>query len=171
MTLDPHDRGGRDERRRVLAALATASADPVRLVQLVQHADGEEATRRVAETFGLEPELAEAVLDQSIRLLTPSRRARVAEELRVLDAEWGPTLELELRFTTGRSATMTVDGTAHTFRGRGPASVRDQALAFVSQQVARPQMRPAVVTVTGLPDGARWAVRPDGSASAEYPGD
>ena len=170
MSLDVHGRNGREGRRRVLAAIATVTADPVRLVQVIQVAtDDADAARRIAEAFGLELDLAESALDLQVRRLTPTTRARIAEELRVLDTPWGTALDAELEFTTRRSATLTLDGTEHTFRGSGANAVRDQVFAFLHDQVTGPQLRPLVIAETGVADAARWVVRPDRSAAAEYP--
>jgi hypothetical protein len=170
MSLDVDGQGGREERRRMLAAVATVSADPVRLVDVVQDAaDDADAARRIAEAFGLDLDLAAVALDLQVRRLTPSTRARIAEELRVLEAPWGPALDADLLFTTRRSATLTVDGIQRSFRGGGPNAVRDQVFAFLHEQVTGPQLRPVVIAETGAADAARWVVRPDRSASREQP--
>jgi hypothetical protein len=160
----------REHRRRVLAALAAVTADPVRLVQVVQDAtDDADAARRIAEAFELDVDVAETALDLQVRLLTPARRRRLAEELRVLDTPWGEPLDAELRFTTRRSATLTLDGAAHTFRGSSPDDVLHQVTAFLHEHVAVPQLRPVVLEEAGIPDASRWVVRPDHSASREQP--
>jgi hypothetical protein len=165
VSLDVEGRDGRDERRRVVAALAAVTADPVRLVQVVQEAvDDADAARRIADAFGLDPDLAEAALDLQVRRLTPATRARIADELRVLETPWGPTLDAELHFTTRRSATLTVDGTTHTVRGASSNAVRNEVFLFLHEHVTGPAMRPVLITESGIADAARWVVRPDRSA-------
>jgi hypothetical protein len=167
MSADPVNR---EQRRRVLAALAAVTADPVRLVQVVQDAtDDADAARRIAEAFGLEPELADAALDLQVRRLTPSTRARLADELRVLDTPWGRPLDGELQYTTRRRATLTVDGTTHTFRGTSPNDVLQQVMAFLHEHVTVPQMRPVVLEEVGIADAARYVVSPDGSGYRDSP--
>jgi hypothetical protein len=170
VSLDVEGRDGREERRRVLAALSAVTVDPVRLVQVVQDAvDDADAARRIAAAFGLDLDLAEAALDLQVRRLTPVTRARLAEELRVLETPWGPALDAELQFTTRRSATLTVDGTTHTVRGTSSDAVRNEVFSFLHEHVTGPAMRPVLITESGLADAARWVVRPDRSAVREQP--
>jgi hypothetical protein len=170
VSLDVDGRNGREERRRVLAAIATVTADPVRLVQVVQDAtDDADAARRIAEAFGLELDLAESALDLQVRRLTPSTGARIADELRVLETPWGPPLGGELRYTTRRSATLSVDGTARTFHGSSRNAVLHQVMSFLHENVTVPQLRPVVIEEAGVADASRWVVSPDGSGYRDAP--
>jgi hypothetical protein len=133
-----------------LAAIDTVASDPVQLVRLLLAADDrDDAVRRVAEHFGLTPEQADVVLDQQFAVLVGNRRGALAEELRVLRAEWGPPLELDLRIRHRRSAALVVDGTEHRFRAGGLQGLLDRVACFLRDEVARPALRPVVVT-TGL---------------------
>jgi hypothetical protein len=85
---------GRAERLSALAAVEAALADPVRLVELLQEAgDDADVVRRVADAFSLDAQQAESVLAVQLSGLTPGRHARLADELRVLRARWGPPIE------------------------------------------------------------------------------
>ena len=162
----------RADKLSILAALEAGLADPVRLVRLLQEAtDDEDAVRRLADAFGLAPEQATAVLDQQLRLLTPAHRQRLADEVRLLRAEWGPPLAGELRFATRRSAVLTLDGTERRFTAGGAIGVLDLAFRYLADEVARPSLRPVVATVTGLPGGpTRMTVTPGGDGDFDYPG-
>jgi hypothetical protein len=133
-----------------LTAVDAVAADPVALVRLLQEADDrDDAVRRVAEHFGLSPEQADAVLDQQFGMLVGNRRAAVAEELRVLRAEWGAPLALRLRILNRRSAVLEVDGVEHRFRAGGLQGLMDEVARFAHDEVARPALRPVVID-TGL---------------------
>jgi hypothetical protein len=162
----------RAEKLAVLAALEAALADPVRLVGVLQEAtDDEDAARRVAEAFGLAPDQAAAVLDQQLRLLTPGHRRTLADEVRVLRAEWGAPIEGELRFSTRRAAVLIVDGTERRFTAGGAEGVLHQVVRHLVDEVARPALRPVVAGVTGLPGGPiRMTVTPGGDGDFEHPG-
>ena len=164
---------GRRAKIRVLSALELAAENPVRLVQAVQDAtDDEDAVRRVGEGFGLDEELSRVLLDLEVRNLSTGSRRRVAEELRLLRAEWGPPIEATLAVTGRRQGVLTVDGAEHHFRASGPQALIGQVHAFLVEQVARPQLRPVVLTGGEAAGGpVRWTVRPDGSATAEDVGD
>ncbi len=158
---------------RVLTAVEAASDDPLRLVRAVQEAtDDEDAVRRVGEAFGLDDDLARVLLDLQFRSLSSSSRARRADELRLLRAEWGPPIEATLTATGRRQAVVTVDGVEHHFRARGRQALDGQVHAFLHEQISRPRLRPVVLSDTDAADGrVRWTVLPDGSGSAEYAGD
>jgi DNA gyrase/topoisomerase IV subunit A len=65
-----------------LEALSGALGDPHRLVDVLHSAaDDEDALRRLAEAFELTDVQAQVVLDNRFGLLTPTRRAELAEEL------------------------------------------------------------------------------------------
>ena len=133
-----------------LTALSAVAADPERLVRLVQGAqDRDDAVRAVGSAFALTPEQAGVVLDNQFGMLVGSQRSALAEELEVLSAPWGEPLELALDVHGRRSAAVTVDGTAHSFRATGLQSLLDQVAQFLLQTVAAPQLRPVLVS-TGL---------------------
>jgi hypothetical protein len=154
-------------RLRVLTAVEAVAADPVRLAHALHEAvDDEDAGRRVATAFGLEPELAAVVLDQQIRTLAPSLRARRAEEIRVLAAEWGPPVAVDAHVTGRSRLVLSVEGTEHHIRGRGTDELLERLNDLLVEQVARPRLRPVIATVTGLRAGPMtWTVTPDGSGS------
>jgi hypothetical protein len=164
-----------DEARRfqlsVLTAIEAALDDPVRLVQAVQDAeDDEDALTRVAESFGVDRLHAQTLLDLKFGGLSRLKRDAIREELRVLRTPWGEPLELDLRYSGRRSAVLVLNGTEHQFRAAGPPSLQMKIHLFLHERVARPQLRPVVLTETGLEDGPRtYTIRPDGSGSAEYP--
>lgn len=136
-----------------LAALETVLTDPVRLVRLLLDADDrEDAVRKLGTSFGLPPEHSSIVLDNQFGLLVASRRAALAEELRILRAPWGPPLELTLRAGGGRSAVLGLDGTEHTFRARSRGGLLDAVTRFVQEEVAVPRLRPVLLS-TDLPGG------------------
>jgi hypothetical protein len=144
----------RAERLRVLTAVEAALADPARLIGIVgESADDEDAARRLAREFGLDDVQAQAMLDLQVRRVTAAHRARIADELRVLRAEWGPPVEAQVRFTGRRSAVLSVDGAEHSFRAGGVQGVLDRIREFVLEEIAVPRLRPVVATVTGAPDG------------------
>ena len=97
---------------------------------------------------------------------------QIAEELRVLRAEWGPPLEAHVRFTGRRSAVLEIDGAEHSFRAGGVNSVLDRIGEFVRDEVALPALRPVAATITGLSDGPiRMTYTPSGRGRYEYPDD
>jgi hypothetical protein len=159
------------ERLSILAAIESALADPVRLVGiLVESADGDDAVRRLRNAFGLDDVQAQAVLDAQFRQVTAAPRARLAEELRVLRADWGPTVEAHIEFTGRRSAVLSVDGTEHTFRAGGVQSVLDRIAEFLLDEVAIPRLRPVAATISGLPAGPiRMTYTPARNGRYEYP--
>jgi hypothetical protein len=163
----------RAERLSALAAIEAVLADPARLVREVQEAvDDGDAVRRVAEAFGLDPDQAVVALDVQVRSFTPARRAQVAEELRVLRAEWGPPIEGHVHFASRRSAVLTLDGTERRFSAGGTGGVLDLLFTHLLGDVARPALRPVVARVTGLPAGpTRMTVTPGGQGTYDYPGD
>ena len=114
---------GDDARRhkiRVLSAIEAAAEDPLRLLQAVQDAtDDADAVRRVGQAFDLDDELSRALLDLQFRNLSSDSRARRAEELQLLRAEWGPPMAATLTVTGRRQGVLTVDGAEHRFRASG----------------------------------------------------
>ena len=133
-----------------LAAIDAAAGDPVQLVRLLLAADDrDDAVLRVAEHFGLTQEQADVVLDQQFAVLVGKRRGALAEQLRVLRAEWGPPMELDLHIRGRRSAVLVVDGTQHRFRAGGLQGLLDRVARFVLDEVAQPALRPVLLT-TGL---------------------
>jgi hypothetical protein len=164
---------GRRERLSTLTAIETALAEPVRLIGLLQDAaDDEDAVRRVRQEFGLDRAHAEAMIDVQFRWLNRADRARVAEELRVLRADWGRPVEGSVRFAGRRSAVLSLNGAEHPFRAAGAQRVLDLVSEHVVTQVAQPRLRPVVLTVTGLPEGpTRLTLTPAGSGHYEYPHD
>jgi hypothetical protein len=136
-----------------LAALEASLADPVRLVQLLGEAeDVAAAVRALGTSFGLTPEQSSGVLDIQVGLLVRSRRAAVAEELRILRAPWGPPMALELQASAGRSAVLVLDGTEHAFSAGSREDLLDRVTRFLLAEVAVPQLRPVLLT-TDLPGG------------------
>jgi hypothetical protein len=168
----PSPRRADDHRLPVLAAYESVLADPVRLVQVLQDAvDDDDALDRVAEAFGLDREQATVVLDAQFRLLLPSRREALAEEVRVQRTPWREPLQVAARLHGRRRATLVLDGTEHSFRAGGLPSLLDQLTDFLRAHVVRPDLRPVLLT-TGLPDGpSRITLWPSGSAEYEYPED
>jgi hypothetical protein len=167
------DRDPRAQRLAILAAVDAALADPVRLVGILGQADDDDdAVRSLRDAFDLDEEQAQAVMDLQVRRVTPRHRARIAEELRVLRADWGPPIETEVRFTGRRSAALTIDGTEHRFRAGGRNGVLEKLGAFVLEEVAVPRLRPVTATITGLPDGPiRMTFTPARAGHFEYPDD
>jgi hypothetical protein len=164
----------RGQRLAALAAIDTALADPARLVRVLQDAEDDDAALDgLRREFGLDAASATVVLDQQFRLLTRERRARRAEELAVLRAEWGPSVAARLRFDRSNSAVLTIERAEHAFRARDTNGVLGEVRAFLYREVARQRLRPVVVAVVGLDGGpGRVTVDPDGSARFEdYPGD
>ena len=167
----PVDDGHRGERLRILSGIEAALADPVRLIGILLNAeDDEDAIARLMDAFGVDAVQAQAMLDLQMRRVIPAHRARIAEELRVLRAEWGPAIEVQVRFSGRRSAVLTIDGTERSFRAGGLHGVLDKIREFVLDEVALPALRPVVATVAGLPDGPiRMTVTPARSGRYEYP--
>jgi hypothetical protein len=164
---DPH----REERLAILVAVDAALADPVRLIGiLAQAADDDDAVRRLRDAFDLDDVQAQAVLDLQVRRVTPAHRTRIAEELRVLRADWGPPVEAAVRFTGRRSAVLAVDGTERSFRAGGVNGVLERIGTFVVEEIAVPRLRPVTATISGLPDGpVRMTYTPAGNGHVEYP--
>jgi hypothetical protein len=151
-----------------LVALETALADPERLVRVLADADDRDAAVRALEsTFGLSPEQALAVLDHQFGGLLRSRRAAVAEQLRILRAPWGPPLELTLQSRGRHGAVLTVDGLEHAFRARGRSDLLDQVTRFLWDQVAVPQLRPVSVTTDLAGGPSRLLIWPSRVAEFE----
>ena len=144
----------------------------MRLVQVVQNAtDDADAARRVAEAFGLEPDLADAALDLQVRRLTPSTRARLTDGgCRRVGHALGPAPRrgAAVRDPTPRHADREQHET-HTFRGTSPNDVLTQVIAFLHEHVTQPQMRPVVLEEVGITDAARYVVSPDGSGYRDSP--
>jgi hypothetical protein len=133
-----------------LEALEAVLADPHRLVALLQEAeDGEAAVHSIAESYGFLPEQARGVLDNQFGLLVRSRRASLAEELRILRAPWQETLEVALVVTGKGRAEVTVGGDVHRFTARGTRSLLEAVTDFLRERVVVPELRPVVLT-TGL---------------------
>jgi hypothetical protein len=104
-----------------------------------------------------------------VRRVIPAHRARIAEERRVLLAEWGPPVHALVRFSGRRSAVVSIDGAQHSFRAGGVDAVLQRVGRFLREEVAVPRLRPVVATVTGLAEGPiRITYTPGGSARAEY---
>ncbi|SDE41440.1 hypothetical protein SAMN05660485_00877 [Blastococcus fimeti] len=169
--MNPSD--GREHRLSILAATEAALADPVRLVGVLADAvDDEDAVRRVRDAFGLSAEQATAVLDLQFRRLHRAGRTRVTDEVAVLRAEWGPALPCTLRFTSRRSALLTVEEQERRFTAGGAQDVLDRVTEHLLHDVAVPRLRPVVVEVSGATGGpVRITVSPASSASYHYPED
>jgi len=160
----------RRERLSILTAIDAALADPVRLIGILQAARDDDAIARLVAAYGVDAWQARAVLDLQVRRVVPHHRARLAEELRVLRAEWGPVIEAQVRFSGRRSAVVSIDGTQHAFRAGGVRSLLERIGAFLLDEVAVPRLRPVAATVAGLPDGPiRMTYTPAGSGTFEYP--
>ena len=153
-----------------LAALEVVLADPVRLVELLQDAeDDDAAVRALSEAFGITPEQAATVLDNQFRLPVRSRRDAVAEELRVLRSTWQEPLDLTLSVTLPGSGVLVLDGAEHAFTGRRLPALLDQVTEFLRERVVDPGLQPVVVS-TGL-DGrhpVRLSLWPGGTSSLDY---
>jgi hypothetical protein len=167
----PHDDVHRAERLRILTAIEAGLADPVRLVGIVQAAaDDEDAVRQLAQEYGLDDVQAQAMLDMQVKRVTVAHRALIAEELRVLRAEWGPPVEADVRFNGRRSAVLSIDAAEYSFRAGGAQGVLDRIAEFVLEEIAVPRLRPVVATITGLPDGPiRITYTPSRDGQYEYP--
>ncbi|MGY1801718.1 hypothetical protein ACI78T_00365 [Blastococcus sp. SYSU D00922] len=163
----------RGERIGILAALTAATADPARLVGLLAGAeDDDRAVTLLREAFGLDEVQATAVLDGQFRMLVAVRRERLAQELDLLRAEWGPPVPATLAFAGRRSAVLTVDGQEHRVTGGGPQTVLSRATDLLTEEIAVPLRRPVDVAVSGLDGGpVRFTVDPGRTASYEYPDD
>jgi len=166
-----HIDDGRHERLSILTAIESALADPVGLLGiLLDAADDGDAIARLMDAYGVEAVQAQALLDLQVRRVIPAHRARLAEELRVLRAEWGPAIEAQVGFSGRRSAVLTVDGTEHRFRAGGVNGVLEEIGAFLLEEVAVPRLRPVTATIGGLPDGpVRMTCTPARDANIEYP--
>jgi hypothetical protein len=162
----------RTEKLAALAAIEAAVADPATLLGVLQEAtDDEDALGRVGEAFELSPDQAMVVLDIQVRSFTPGRRAKLADELAVLRAQWGPPLEGRVHFSSRRSAVLTLDGAERRFTAGGTGGVLDLLHQHLFETVARPALREVVATVTGLPDGpTRMTVTPSGDGHFDHPG-
>jgi len=160
----------RGERLRILTAMEAVLADPARLIHvLLDCADDEDAIGRLSQDFALDHLQAQAVLDLQVRRVTAAHRARIAEELRVLRAEWGPPVQAQVRFTGRRSAVLSIDGAEHSFQAGSVNSVLDRIGTFVLDEVALPALRPVAATITGLPDGPiRMTYNPSRDGRCEY---
>jgi hypothetical protein len=158
---------------RVLSAIEATADDPTRLLQAAQGAtDDEDAVRRVGEAYGVDAELARVLLDLRFGSLSGSARARRADELRVLRAEWGPPIRATLTLTGRAGGVLAVDGAEHRFRAAGRQALTAEIHAFLCERFARPRLRPVVVTGPGAADGpVHWTVLPDGSGWAGDAGD
>ncbi|MFP5372575.1 MAG: hypothetical protein ACLGI3_17760 [Actinomycetes bacterium] len=162
----------RRARIRVLSAIGAAAADPVRLLAAVQEAaDDEDALRRVGEAFSVDEDLSQVLLDLRVGQLSGAFRSRVADELRLLGAEWGAPVEASLTVPGRRHGVLTVEGAEHRLRAGGWPALFDAVHAFLRDEVARPLLRPVVLTGGEAAGGpARWTVWPDGSGRAEDAG-
>jgi len=167
------DHDARRERLAILAAMEAALADPAHLVGILQEsADDDDAIGLLLDAYGLDAAQAQAVLDLQVRRVIPANRARIAEELRVLRAAWGPAVEAQVRFSGRRSAVLTVDGTEHRFRAGGVNGVLAAIGAFVLDEIAVPRLRPVTAMISGLPDGPiRMTYTPAGNGHFDYPDD
>ena len=157
----------------MLSAIEAAAADPLRLLAAVQEAaDDEDALRKVGEAFDLDEALSQVLLDLKVSSLSIGSRSRVTDELRLLRAEWGPPMEATLTVAGRRQAVLTVEGAEHRLGASGRQVRFGEVHAFVHEQVARPRLRPVVLTGGEAAGGpVRWTVRPDGSGTAEEAGD
>ncbi len=163
----------RRHRIRVLSAIEAAAADPLRLLQAMQDAvDDEDAVRRVGDAFTLEEELSRVLLDLQVRQLSVASRSRVADELRLLRAEWGAPIEATLTVTDRRQGVLRIDGAEHRLGASGRRALFDEVQTLLHEQIARPRLRPVVLTRSGAAGGpVRWTVWPDGSGTAQDAGD
>jgi hypothetical protein len=166
--MNPETR--RQEVGTTLAALDAALADPVRLVSLLADAEDErDAVRRLQAALDLSAEQARSVLSLQFGALTRARRARIAEDLAVVRAAWGPTLPATLAFSGRRSAVLTVDGEERRVTAGGVDGVLDRAVQLLVADVAVPRLAPVLVEVSGLPGGPeRFTVLPSRSASFDH---
>jgi DNA gyrase/topoisomerase IV subunit A len=89
----------RRQRLSILAATEAALADPVRLIGILRESEDDDAARRLPHAFDLDDLPARAVMDLQVRRVTAANRARIAEELRVLRTDWGPTVEAHVRIS------------------------------------------------------------------------
>jgi hypothetical protein len=111
-----HIDDGRRERLSILTAIESALADPVRLLGiLLDSEDDDDAIDRLIDAFGVDAAQAQAMLDLQFRRVIPANRARLADELRVLRAEWGPPVVAHIEFTGRRSAVLSIDGAEHSY--------------------------------------------------------
>jgi hypothetical protein len=167
----PADDGHRGERFRILSAIESALADPVRLLGiLLDSEDDDDAIDRLMDAYGVDAVQAQAMLDLQFRRVIPANRARLADELRVLRAEWGPPVMAHIEFTGRRSAVLSIDGAEHSFRAGGVHGVLDKIRDFALDEVAVPTLRPVVASVAGLPEGpVRMTITPSRDGRYEYP--
>jgi len=122
--------------------------------------------------YGVDRVGARAALDLQFSRVSRGGRRRIAEELAVLRAEWGPPVEGRVRFTSRGSAVLSLDGTERRFDAGGTDGVLDRLHAFLTEDVAVRRLRPVVATISGLPGGpTRMTVSPARSGSYEYPDD
>jgi hypothetical protein len=155
-----------------LTAIDTVLADPARLVALLQDAeDDDAAVRSVSAAFGLSAEQATAIMDNPFRLMVRSRRAALAEELRILRAPWQEPLAVDLSVPAPGSAVLILDGTEHRFAARRVPDLLERVADFLRARVVVPQLRPVVLS-TGLDgrDPVRVRIWPSGTTEFEYAG-
>ncbi|NYJ05381.1 hypothetical protein [Petropleomorpha daqingensis] len=151
------------EHRDALEAVSAALADPHRTLDvLLAAADEDEARQRVAEAFEVSPEQAQVVLDMQFRLLTATRRAALADELRRERTPLGTPMHLRAGLDdSGRRATVVVDGVEISGRGRTAARAVEDLARRVLEDVARPQHRPVIVQVEGVDGVERFVATHD----------
>jgi hypothetical protein len=166
-----HIDDGRRERLSILTAIESALADPVRLLGiLLDSEDDDDAIDRLMDAYGVDAVQAQAMLDLQFRRVIPANRARLADGLRVLRAEWGPPVVAHIEFTGRRSAVLSIDSAEHSFRAGGVHGVLDKIRDFVLDEVAVPTLRPVVTSIAGLPDGpVRMTFTPSRDGRYEYP--
>lgn len=160
----------RQELGTALAAMDAALTDPVRLVTILAGAeDDQDAARRLQAALGLSADQAATVLGLQFGALTRARRARVAAELAVVRAEWGPALHGTLAFSGRRSAVLTVDGEVRRVAAGSVDGVLDQVVQLLVEEVSVPRLAPVLVEVSGLSGGPeRFTVLPSRSASFDH---
>jgi hypothetical protein len=164
---------GRIERLALLTAIEAALTDPVRLVHALADAEDEaDALAVLRHEYGIGEAAAGALLDLQVRRVTRAQRARVIDELRVLRAEWGPALAVEARFGADGSAVLTLEGAVHGLREGDPWTAVERLARLLTDEVARPRLRPVAATIRGLPDGpTTMRVTPAGDVALGYPDD
>jgi hypothetical protein len=153
-----------------LAAMEVVGADPERLVRVVRAADTrEEAMHAVATEFALTVEQATVVLEQQVGGLVGSSREAITQELRVLRAPWGEPVELQLRASSRRSAVLALDGQEHHFRATGRDALQQQVSQFLLDHLARPRLRPVLVTTDLVGGPSLMTIWPSGTVEFSYP--